>query len=95
MNIAIMRNAAFTVGAIALMFALVALSNGHRGDFVVAMLAFAIAMWADLRTNRRGRYRDRSAVLLFIALIAIVVTGLFSAPEAYAAQAFSQNGIHA
>lgn len=78
MNIAITRNAAFTVGAIALVFALVALSSGHRGDFAVGMLAFAAAMWADLRINRRGRSRDRSAVLLFIAAIAIVITGVFA-----------------
>lgn len=89
----IMANAAITVGLIALMFALVALSNGHCGDFAIAMLGFAAAMWADLRINRRGRYRDRSAVLLLVAAIAIVITGLFSAPAAYAAQAISQNGI--
>lgn len=85
MNFTIMRNAAVTVGFIALVFALVALSDGHCGDFLVAMTVFAVAIWADLRINRRGRYRDRSAVLLFIAAIAIVVTGVFAAPAAYAA----------
>ncbi|SKH53417.1 Uncharacterised protein [Mycobacteroides abscessus subsp. massiliense] len=85
MNFTIMRNAAITVGSIALVFALVALSDGHRGDFIVAMVVFAVAIWGDLRINRRGRYRDRSAVLLFIAAIAIVVTGMFAAPAAYAA----------
>lgn len=85
MNLTIMRNAAVTVGSIALMFALVALSDGHRGDFLVAMTVFAVAIWTDLRINRRGPYRDRSAVLLFIAAIAIVVTGVFAASAAYAA----------
>ncbi|QSM88765.1 hypothetical protein PROPHIGD91-3_7 [Mycobacterium phage prophi91-3] len=85
MSFTIMRNTAITIAFIALMFALVALSDGHHGDFLVAMTVFAVAIWADLRINRRGRYRDRSAVLLFIAAIAIVVTGVFAAPTAYAA----------
>lgn len=85
MNIAVMRNAAITIAAIALMFALASLFASHRGDFVVAMLVFAVAIWTDLRINRRGRYRDRSAYLLIVAFIAIVATAFLTTPAAYAA----------
>ncbi|SHT84914.1 Uncharacterised protein [Mycobacteroides abscessus subsp. bolletii] len=85
MSFTIMRNTAITIAFIALMFVLFALSTSHRGDFVVAMLVFAAAIWTDLRINRRGRYRNRSAYLLIVAFIAIVATAFLTTPAAYAA----------
>lgn len=75
---AIMRHAFWTVAFLALVYALAALSNHQYTQFVVVMALFGVAVGIDLRVHRRGRYRDRSAVLLLIAFVAIVVTGVFA-----------------
>lgn len=75
---AIMRHAFWTVAALALVYALVMLSAHQYPQFVVCMALMLAASCIDLRVHRRGRYRDRAGVLLFIAVMAIVVTGVFA-----------------
>ncbi|MEU9805067.1 hypothetical protein [Mycobacterium sp. NPDC050853] len=75
---AIVRHAFWTVAFLALIYALVALSAHRYGQFAVVMALFVAATLIDLRVHRRGRYRDRSAVLLFVAVPAIVVSALFA-----------------
>ncbi|WP_079766955.1 hypothetical protein [Mycobacteroides abscessus] len=75
---AIMRHAAWTVSFIALIYALAMLAGHQYGAFAVQMALVLAASAIDLWVHRRGRYRDRSAVLLFIAVVAIVVMGVFA-----------------
>lgn len=75
---AVMRHAAWTVSFLALIFALAMLAGHQYGAFAVQMALVLAASAIDLWVHRRGRYRDRSAVLLFVAVIAIVVTGVFA-----------------
>ncbi len=77
-RIAIMRHAFWTVAALALVYALVMLSAHHYTQFIICMALMMAASCIDLRVHRRGRYRDRAGVLLFIAVMAIVVTGVFA-----------------
>lgn len=56
-----------------------ALDHAHQyPQFVIWMALMVAASCIDLRVHRRGRYRDRAGVLLFIAVMAIVVTGVFA-----------------
>ncbi|SHZ34451.1 Uncharacterised protein [Mycobacteroides abscessus subsp. bolletii] len=73
-----MRHAFWTVAALALVFGLMMLSAHQYPQFVICMALMVAASCFDLRVHRRGRYRDRAGVLLFIAVIAIVVTGVFA-----------------
>ncbi|MDM2172925.1 hypothetical protein [Mycobacteroides abscessus] len=75
---ALMRHAFWTVAALALVYALVMLSAHQYPQFVICMALTVAASCIDLRVHRRGRYRDRAGVLLFIAVMAIVVTGVFA-----------------
>lgn len=75
---AIMRHAAWTVSALALIYALTMLAAHQHAQFAVLIALVLAASGIDLHLHRRGRYRDRSAVLLFIAAIAIVITGVFA-----------------
>lgn len=75
---AIMRHAAWTVSALALIYALTMLAAHQYAQFAVLIALVLAASGIDLHLHRRGRYRDRSAVLLFIAFVAIVVTGVFA-----------------
>lgn len=89
-----MRHAFWTTALVALVLALVALFYQQYSQFAIFTALFLVATLIDLRVHRRGRYRDRSAVLLFAAIPAIVVAGVFSAPAAYAtATPLLQNGI--
>ncbi|SKR67299.1 Uncharacterised protein [Mycobacteroides abscessus subsp. abscessus] len=74
---AIMRHAAWTVSALALIYALTMLAAHQYAQFAVLIALVLAASGIDLRLHRRGRHRDRSAVLLLIAAIAIVITGVF------------------
>lgn len=78
MKHAIMANAFAAVACAALLCALIALSNLWLAEFAIAAALFLVATLLDLRVHRRGPYRERSAVLLFIAFMAIVVTGVFA-----------------
>lgn len=75
---AIMRHAAWTFSALALIYALTMLAAHQYAQFAVLIALVLAASGIDLHLHRRGRYRDRSAVLLFIAAIAIVITGVFA-----------------
>ncbi|MBE5476959.1 hypothetical protein E3G68_004282 [Mycobacteroides abscessus] len=75
---AIMRHAFWAVAALALVWALAMLYADQYAQFAVAMALVLVASCIDLRVHRRGRYRDRAGVLLFIAVMAIVVTGVFA-----------------
>lgn len=75
---AIMRHAFWTVAALALIYALAMLAVREYAQFAVLMALFLAASVIDLYVHRRGPYRDRSVVLLFIAFLAIVVTGVFA-----------------
>lgn len=75
---AIMRHAAWTVSALALIYALTMLAAHQYAQFAVLMALVLAASGIDLHLHRRGRYRDRSAVLLLIAFVAIVVTGVLT-----------------
>lgn len=75
---AIMRHAFWTVAALALVYALAMLSAHQYVQFVICMALMVAASCIDLRVHRRGRYRDRAGVLLLIAVMAIVVTGVFA-----------------
>ncbi|SLI88153.1 Uncharacterised protein [Mycobacteroides abscessus subsp. massiliense] len=75
---AIMRHAFWTVAALALIYALAMLFAYQYTQFVICMALVLVAACIDLWVHRRGRYRDRSGVLLFIAAMAIVVTGVFA-----------------
>lgn len=75
---AIMRHAFWTVAALALIYALAMLSAHQYTQFAICMALVLTASCIDLRVHRRGRYRDRAGVLLFIAIMAIVVTGVFA-----------------
>lgn len=75
---AIMRHAAWTVSFLALIYALTMLAAHQYAQFAVLMALVLAASGIDLYLHRRARYRDRSAVLLFIAVVAIVVTGIFA-----------------
>lgn len=75
---AIMRHAFWTVAVLALMYALVMLFAHQYAQFAILMVLFGVAICIDLWVHRRGRYRDRAGVLLFIAVMAIVVTGVFA-----------------
>lgn len=75
---AIMRHAAWTVSFLALIYALTMLAGHQYAQFAVLMTLVLAASGIDLHLHRRGRYRDRSAVLLLIAFVAIVVTGVFA-----------------
>ncbi|PVA60835.1 hypothetical protein [Mycobacteroides abscessus] len=77
-RIAIMRHAFWTVAFLALVYALAALSAHRYAQFAVVMALFIATTLLDLHVHRRGRYRDRSAVLLFAAVPAIVITGVFA-----------------
>ncbi|MDM2382287.1 Uncharacterised protein [Mycobacteroides abscessus subsp. abscessus] len=74
---AIMRHAAWTVSALALIYALTMLAAHRYAQFAVLIALVLAASGIDLHLHRRGRFRDRSAVLLLIAAIAIVITGVF------------------
>ncbi|NGX09140.1 hypothetical protein [Mycobacteroides franklinii] len=74
----IMRHAFWTVAFLAFVYALVALFAHRYGQFAVVMALFIAATLLDLYVHRRGRYRDRSAVLLFAAVPAIAVTGVLA-----------------
>ncbi|OHU31736.1 hypothetical protein BKG74_02370 [Mycobacteroides chelonae] len=74
---AIMRHAAWTVSALALIYALTMLAVHQYAQFAVLIALVLAASGIDLHLHRRARYRDRSAVLLLIAAIAIVITGVF------------------
>ncbi|MEC4838140.1 hypothetical protein R2360_00110 [Mycobacteroides chelonae] len=75
---AIMRHAAWTVSALALIYALTMLAAHQYAQFAVLMALVLAASGIDLHLHRRGPYRDRSAMLLLIAAIAIVITGVFA-----------------
>lgn len=79
-----MRHAAWTVSFLALICALAMLFDHRYSLFAVLMALVIAATCIDLSVHRRGRYRDRSAVLLFIAFMAIVVTGVFAQVGVYA-----------
>ncbi|GLE58961.1 MULTISPECIES: hypothetical protein [Mycobacteroides] len=74
----VMRHAFWTVALLAFVYAIVALFDQRYTQFAVVMALFGVALGIDLRVHRRGPYRDRSAVLLLIAFVAIVVTGVFA-----------------
>jgi hypothetical protein len=78
MKHAIMRHAFWTVAVLALIYALAALFDRRLAEFVVVMVLFGVAVGVDLRVHQRGWCRDRSAVLLLVAAIAIVVAGVFA-----------------
>lgn len=78
---AIMRHAAWTVSFLALIFALTMLFAHQHAPFAVLMALVLVASCIDLWVHRRGRYRDRSAVLLLIAAVSIVVAGVFAQIE--------------
>lgn len=78
MKNAIMRHAFWTVAALALIFALTMLFAHQYAPFAVLMALVLVASFIDLWVHRRGRYRDRSAVLLLIAAVSIVVAGVFA-----------------
>lgn len=78
MSNAIMRHAFWTVAVLALIYALTMLAVHEYAQFAVLMALFLAASGIDLYVHRRGPFRDRSAVLLFIAFVAIVVTGVFA-----------------
>lgn len=89
-----MRQVFWVTAFVALALALVVLFYQQYSQFAIFTALFLVATLIDLRVHRRGRYRDRSAVLLFAAVPAIVVAALFSAPAAYAAPTpLPQNGI--
>lgn len=91
----VMRHAFWTVALLAFVYAIVALFDQSYAQFAIVMALFGVALGIDLWVNRRGWYRDRAAVLLFIAALTIGVAALFSVPAAYAAPTtFSQNGLH-
>lgn len=75
---AIMRHAFWTVAALALIYSLAMLSAHRYTQFAICMALMVAASCIDLRVHRHGRYRDRAGVLLFIAVPAIVVTGVFA-----------------
>ncbi len=75
---AVMRHAAWTVSSLALIFALTMLFAHQYAPFAVLMALVLVASCIDLWVHRRGRYRDRSAVLLLIAAVSIVVAGVFA-----------------
>lgn len=75
---AVMRHAFWTVAVLALVCALVALYAHRYSQFVVIAILFIAATLIDLHVHRRGRYRERSGVLLFIAAVAIPVSMLFA-----------------
>lgn len=75
---AVMRHAFWTTATLALIYALVMLFAHRYAPFAVLMALVLVATSIDLHVHRRGRYRDRAGVLLFIAVMAIVVTGVFA-----------------
>lgn len=75
---AVMRHAPWTVAVLALIYALVALYAHRYDQFAVIAVLFIASTLIDLHVHRRGRYRERSGVLLFIAAVAIPVSMLFA-----------------
>lgn len=75
---AIMRHAFWTVAVLALIYALVALYAHRYSEFAFIAMLFIASTLIDLHVHRRGRYRERSGVLLFIAAVAIPVSMLFA-----------------
>ncbi|MDO3058509.1 MULTISPECIES: hypothetical protein [Mycobacteriaceae] len=95
MTNAIRRHVFCVVALVALLGALFAEFSREYTVFAILAALFLVGVLLDLQVHRRGRYRDRSAVLMVIAFVAIVVAGIFSAPAAYAAPiTHHQNGIH-
>ncbi len=83
------------VALVALLGALFAEFSREYAVFAILAALFLVGVLLDLQVHRRGRYRDRSAVLMVIAFVAIVVAGIFSAPAAFAAPIpLYQNGVH-
>lgn len=90
----IKRHVFCAVALVALLGALFAEFAREYTVFATLAALFLVGVILDLHVHRRGPYRDRSAVLLIIAFVAIVVAGIFSAPAAYAAPTpLLQNGI--
>lgn len=74
----IMQHLFWAVAAQALIIALALLAVHAYMPFAVLTALFLAATLIDLHVHRRGPYRERSAVLLFIAFVAIVITGVFA-----------------
>lgn len=73
-----MRHAFVVVAVVALAYALMALFERCMAEFVIAIALFVVAASLDLRVHRRGPHRERAAILLFTAAIAIAVTGVLA-----------------
>lgn len=79
---AIMRHAAWTVSALALIYALTMLAAHQYAQFAVLMALVLAASGIDLHLHRRGPYRDRSAMLLASPNShAASITGVFTQIE--------------